>query len=77
MTFQQITERRIALTEELDREERVLATAGRYAANPQYSDEDGVCLCTASEDCCHEAGGVRYQKCGGGRRVLRKKIGGD
>lgn len=67
MSYQEIHRRRLALQAALEEQDTAVATAEppewqqvRLRRHPQ---EDG-------------ASGVQYQKCGGGRRIIRKKIGG-
>lgn len=64
MPMEELTRRRLALFADLARKDE----------EPQAADEDEsrVRLHVCADDTATAATGVRYQKCGGGRRVIRK-----
>jgi hypothetical protein len=67
MSYAEIVERRLALDTELDHQE-VRATTADYPEWQQVSVRDRA----------DDAGdGIIRQRCGGGYRIIRKKIGGN
>ena len=67
LTFKEITERRIALQLEQDGRSKLCIESPEWLQSYlKYLSEN-----------YYDGGGVIYQKCGGGRRIIRKSIGGD
>ena len=68
-TFAEIHARRLALTIELDRPQTL-------PFSPEPPDWQQVQVRHRADD-QQSVAGVLFQQCGGGRRIIRKKKGGD
>lgn len=79
MTYQQIRDARIVLDEELDLEEEARQRGPRLRLRASDEGElpDWQQFCLREGEDTDRNGGVTYQRCGGGRRIIRKRIGGE